>query len=130
MATEYANLSQPPTSISPSFSHIVTIKLNSDNYLLWQVQIFAYFRGQDLYFYIDGTNYAPPTSLSTSSTDSNPKPNPTYQTWKRINQVILSILFSSLLEYVIGHVISPTTSRDLWKTLESVFSSYSQAKEF
>lgn len=81
MATEDENISQSPTFISPSFSDIVTIKLNLDNYLLWQFQISTYPKGQDLYSYIDGAEPPPPTSLPTSS-DSIPKPNLAYQAWK------------------------------------------------
>ncbi|KAF5460331.1 hypothetical protein F2P56_020209 [Juglans regia] len=59
-----------------------------------------------------------------------PKLNPDYLSWQKTNQMILSILFSSLADSVIGHVITAGTSRELWLKLESMFSSHSQAKEF
>ncbi|KAF5445641.1 hypothetical protein F2P56_034680 [Juglans regia] len=45
-------------------------------------------------------------------------------------QLVLSVLFSSLSNLVIGHVLSSTTFKELWLNLFSMFTSHSQAKEF
>lgn len=42
---------------------------------------------------------------------------------------MLSILFSSLIEIIIGHVISSTTAFELWTTFDVMFSSHNQAEE-
>ncbi|KAA8519374.1 hypothetical protein F0562_013630 [Nyssa sinensis] len=118
-----------PPSITPSFSHIVTTKLTTDNYLLWKVQTSAYLRGQDLYGYVDGTQPKPPEFLS-GSTDSPPTINPAYSLWKRTDQLVLSVLFSSLFDSILGHVLACSTAQELWHSMVSMFSSQSQAKEF
>ena len=57
-------------SLSP-IQHLITIKLNRDNYLLWRAQITPYFKGQHLFGFLDGTQPAPlkflPPTLDASS---------------------------------------------------------------
>ncbi|KAF5443204.1 hypothetical protein F2P56_035783, partial [Juglans regia] len=129
MATPNSSSPQSHSSILSSFSHVVTTKLTDDNFLIWKVQITAYLRGQDLYCYVDGSLSCPSRYLDSGS-DAPTKPNPDYHTWNKTDQLVLSILFSSLSNSVIGHVLSSTTSRQLWLNLTSMFTSHSQAKEF
>ncbi|KAF5465361.1 hypothetical protein F2P56_015377 [Juglans regia] len=89
-----------------------------------QVQITAYLRGQDLYCYVDGSLPSPPKFLEPT------KPNPEFLTWTRVDQLVLSVLFSSLSDSILGHVLSSSTAQALWLTLNSMFTSHSQAKEF
>ncbi|KAF5443283.1 hypothetical protein F2P56_035852 [Juglans regia] len=127
-----AELSSPPTpssSITSSFSHIVTTKLTTENYLLWKVQTTAYLRGQDLFSFVDGSSPSPPEFISPSD-NIIPKLNLAFLAWRRTDQLVLSILFSSLSESVLTHVLSSTTARQLWNSIFSMFSSHSQAKDF
>ncbi|KAF5469491.1 hypothetical protein F2P56_013558 [Juglans regia] len=119
--------SSPPTL--SSFSHIVTTKLTNDNFLLWKVQISAYLRGQGLFGHVDGSLSSPPKYLTDSST-SQPKPNPDFTSWQRTDQLVLSVLFSSLSDSILGHVLSSTTAHSLWSSVVSMFDSHSHAKEF
>lgn len=70
------------------------------------------------------------TASSPSTSNLNTQPNPFYLSWRRTDQLIFSILLSSLTESVIGHAASTTTSLELWRALESTFNSQPQAKEF
>lgn len=98
-------------------------KLNTDNYMVWKVQITAYLKGQDLYSFVDGSLPSPPKLLET-------KCKPAYLSWHQIDQLLLSFLFVSLSDGIFGHVISSTTSSALWTSLESMFGSHSQVKKF
>lgn len=124
-----ATPSSSSISFSSSSSHLVTIKLTSENYMLWKVQLTAYLRGQDLFSFVDGTQIPPPKMFPAES-NSNPKTNPAFLSWQRTDQFILSILLSSITKLIVAHVISAGTSRELWTSLESMYSSRSQAKEF
>uniref|UniRef100_A0A2N9FV86 Retrotransposon Copia-like N-terminal domain-containing protein n=1 Tax=Fagus sylvatica TaxID=28930 RepID=A0A2N9FV86_FAGSY len=89
----------------PHIQHLITIKLNRDNYLLWKAQIVPYLRGQHLYGFIDGTKPAPPPSLAVqASCTTAVLPNPEFYTWHTQDQMILSALISSLSETVLAHV--------------------------
>lgn len=68
--------------------------------------------------------------MTPSKNSSSPKTNLNYLTWRKTDQLILSILFSSITDSIISHVISTGTSRELWVALESMFNSHSQAKGF
>jgi hypothetical protein len=54
----------PPSPHLPVVHHLVTIKLNRDNYLLWKAQIVPYLRGQHLFGFLDGSRPAPPQILT------------------------------------------------------------------
>ncbi|CAI9762783.1 unnamed protein product [Fraxinus pennsylvanica] len=112
-----------------SFPHLITTKLTTDNFPLWKVQITAYLQGQDLYQYIDGTLVTPPETISTTDADVF-SPNPAFASWKKTDKLVLSILFSSISEIGLGHVLSSKNSRALWQALHSLFSHQSQAKQF
>ena len=45
-------------SLTP-IQHLITIKLNRDNYLLWKAQIVPYLKGQHLFGFIDGSQNRP-----------------------------------------------------------------------
>jgi hypothetical protein len=61
---------KPSQSLSP-IQHLITIKLNRDNYLLWKAQISPYFKGQHLFGFLDGTQPAPPQFLPPTSDASS-----------------------------------------------------------
>lgn len=47
-----------------------------------------------------------------------------------MDQLVLGILFSSLSDLILGHVLSSTIASELWTSLASMFAFHSQAKEF
>lgn len=57
-----------------------------------------------------------------------PQANPAYLQWHRIDQMLLSALLSSLTEPILAQAIASRTSRELWVTLDAMFTSQSQAK--
>jgi len=59
----------------------MTIKLHSSNYPVWKAQVVPYFRGHDLYGYLDGTISIPPKELNFSDSTTGTSqtiPNPLY----------------------------------------------------
>jgi hypothetical protein len=54
------------TNLMPilSFSHMVSVKLNQENYLLWTVQVLTYLCSQGLAGHIDGSLLAPQQTIS------------------------------------------------------------------
>jgi hypothetical protein len=105
-------LSILPTSTHlPVVHHLVTIKLNRDNYLLWKAQIVPYLRGQHLFGFLDGSRPAPLQTITVTAADvSTLQPNPDYHTWLVQDQMILSALISSLTENILAYVVRCTTS--------------------
>ncbi|KAF5451549.1 hypothetical protein F2P56_026649 [Juglans regia] len=136
MASDISSSSKnSPSSVqlSNNFSHVVSVKLSSENYLLWRAQIIPYLHGQELFHFVDGSTPPPSPFKSVSpspSTSPLPQTSLEYLQWRRTDQLLLSTLLSSLTESILAQVISSRTSRDLWVTLEGMFTSQSQAKIF
>jgi histone deacetylase 1/2 len=110
---------------------VTTVKLNHDNFLLWKAQLIPYFKGQDLFGYLDGSNIKPPKLISVTHPESSTISeciNPAYSHWVRQDNLILSTLMTSLSEPILAQVVNYTTSKDVWYALEDTFSSRSRAR--
>jgi hypothetical protein len=112
-----------PTALSASsstppvhFSNSLPVRLTPDNYLYWRAQFVPLLRSHSLECFVDGSCPCPPPT------------HPAYRAWIAQDQAILSALQSSLSEGVAGVVLFATTSREVWATLETNFSSQSSAR--
>jgi hypothetical protein len=115
-------------SLTP-IQHLITIKLHRDNYLLWKAQIVPYLKGQHLFGFLDGSQPAPSSFLPLTSTEIfEPTLNPAFLAWQSQDQMILSALISSLSEKILTYVVKCTTSREVWTTLECMFTAQSRAR--
>jgi hypothetical protein len=77
-----------------SLQHSVQTKHTQTNYLVWKLQVTPYLVGYDIFCYVDGS-IPPPTTTFTGSS-SNLVPNPAFHQWRKQDQMILSVLISSL----------------------------------
>ncbi|KAF5448747.1 hypothetical protein F2P56_029252, partial [Juglans regia] len=119
-----SSFSNPPTpSLLPHLSHLVSVKLTNDNFLLWRTQMISYLKGQRLFHYVDGSVQPPPRLLADNITI-----NPDYLTWLQTDQLILSALISSLSDSLIAQVVGHQTARDAWAALERLFASQSHSR--
>ena len=64
-------------------------------------------------------------------TDSNgvTKPNPSYSSWMHTDQMLLSLLYSSLTEESMSEVLGLQHSHEAWQVLEASFSNKSKTRE-
>nr|XP_051196491.1 extensin-like [Lolium perenne] len=69
----------PPVHLA----HLVTVKLNPDNYLVWRAQVLPLLRSYYLDGYVDGTIPCPPPMLQVLAPDGTPMalPNPAHRQW-------------------------------------------------
>jgi hypothetical protein len=82
---------------------------------------------QNLFGYIDGTTPRPPQLLP-DSTSGLLVANPSYHSWYHQDRMIFSAIISTLSVETLPHVIGLTTSREVWITLETLFSAQSQSR--
>jgi hypothetical protein len=127
--TPHATITTAAITIHNSITH----KLSKDNYRLWKATIVPILRGHSVYGFVDGTIKPPPQTIEVVSTTNGvetieKKSNPEFATWNQQDQLILGALTSSLTESILTYVLKCTTSRDLWFTLERMFTSHSQAR--
>ncbi|KAF5451983.1 hypothetical protein F2P56_027031 [Juglans regia] len=113
-----------PTLPFTTMVHLLTIKLSSSNYLLWRNQVLPLLQCQNLLDYIDGSLAEPSaTIVSGDSVSVNPK----LAEWKQIDQLVLSLLLSTLTEEAMSAVVGLPTSRAVWSRLENTFSHRSKS---
>ena len=97
----------------------VPIKLTRENFLLWKTQIFPLLNYHDLAHIL---TQDPP--ISTQLDDHGGiTVNPTYQTWWRQDQQVLSLIVTSLSKSVISCVLGKNTTKEVWLALSKHFSS-------
>ncbi|KAM0058671.1 putative RNA-directed DNA polymerase [Helianthus debilis subsp. tardiflorus] len=99
--------------------HMLTIKLNSSNYLLWKNQVEPLLHHQDWYRFVNGSYTAP---SKTTTVDAKEAPNPEYVSWLESDQRIRLLLQSSLTEEAMAEVLGLSSSREVWLALESAYS--------
>ncbi|PRQ49673.1 putative RNA-directed DNA polymerase [Rosa chinensis] len=118
----------PSSAPSPNTSNF--IKLTETNYLVWLFQLKPFLNGNNLWGYIDGSKSAPaPTIMSTPSDtqQATPIPNPEYKKWFQQDQLIVSILTTTLTENIAQLTIGFETAKDIWDCLARHFSQRSVA---
>ncbi|WVZ49109.1 hypothetical protein U9M48_000490 [Paspalum notatum var. saurae] len=120
------------TMPTPAFSHMVSVKLNQENYLLWAAQVLPYLRSQGLSGHIDGSLPAPSQTIATTpSEDTGERSiivNPEFTSWYHRDQLVLSVINSSLTEEILSTVVHCTSACQTWRTLEKMFASSSRAR--
>ncbi|KAH6764971.1 hypothetical protein C2S52_013978 [Perilla frutescens var. hirtella] len=109
-----------------SFLPVPHVKLDRNNYTFWKFQVLALIRAHGFEDLISDYLVHPPQFLSSPSRESIP--NPEFQVWIRRDQFLLSWLIGSVSEVMIGHITRCVSSRDLWRTLQSLFQSQSKAR--
>ena len=128
MSSSKITTDQPTVISMPT---VTTVKLNHDNFLLWKAQLVPYFKGQDLFGYLDGSipkllKIISVTNSETATTSE--RLNPAYSHWIRQDNLILSTLMTSLSEPILAQVVNYTTSMAVWNALDDTFSSRSRAR--
>jgi hypothetical protein len=79
--------------------------------------------------FLDGTLPAPPTIIASSSTvDVEMVQNLAFIKWYDADQQPLSGLLSSMTEDILRDVITATSSREVWESLQRQFSSSTKAR--
>ncbi|XP_021815103.1 uncharacterized protein LOC110757711 [Prunus avium] len=116
----------------PSISHVISVRLERDNYPTWLAQIVPVLRSRRLLSYVDGSCPSPsPTIPDPKAKESESSPpslisNPDYEDWVQKDQLVLSLINGSLHHKVLAIVATKTTARDTWVALETRFASPNQ----
>jgi hypothetical protein len=99
---------------------MLIIKLTSSNFLLWRNQFVPLLTSQEPFGFLDGSITAPCTVINDSNEVT--KPNLEHNSLLHTNQMLLSLLFSSLTEKSISEVLGLRHSHEAWQALEVSFS--------
>jgi hypothetical protein len=86
-----------------------------------------FLEGQNLFRHVNGSTPRPPQLVPDTTSDLLIA-NPGYQTWYHQDRMIFSAIISTLSVEALPHVIGLSTSREVWLTLETLFSAQSQSR--
>ncbi|OVA02123.1 hypothetical protein BVC80_9005g4 [Macleaya cordata] len=135
MASQTSTSTATPSAPEPSpypvpnlsnLNPLITIKLDRDNYLLWQDKMLSILQSQELYDYVDPA-VAPPPSELTDATSGTSRLNPLYSQWRKADHTLVTWLKSSLTDPIHATVVGLRTSREVWHSLETTFASHNSA---
>jgi hypothetical protein len=91
------------------------------------MQMKSYLLGQGVFHFVDGSMLCSPSHVFDSFVGSPSTINASFLHWKQHDQLILSVLFSSLSMNVLHHVVDCQTSHCVWRTLEQTLASPSNS---
>ncbi|KAL5843213.1 hypothetical protein ACOSQ4_009171 [Xanthoceras sorbifolium] len=121
-------------SLAKTLLFNLPVKHDEDNYIYWKTQILPAVNALDLEEYIDSPKHPPPQFTSVQITDESGsvrlefQPNKEYQKWKKLDQILLFWLISTLSQKVVGQVTKCKSSLEAWTKLENLYSQKSMAK--
>jgi hypothetical protein len=121
-----APLNRPTSILTPS-NHL-QLKLTKDNYLSWKTVIIPYINGNKILHHVDNDSAVPPQYIASPSSPTDLVLNPAYASWFEIDQLLLSVLMSTISESLVSSLVGLTSSRAVWLALEKMFSSQSRAR--
>ena len=133
MASDASSLLHQPTSsksqnphiILPSVLPSVSARLDRSNYIFRRSQILPTARAYGLDDFLFGTRSPPEQSINSSSVPEHSSSVPPMDS---VRSILLSWPLSSISENMLGHVLHSTTSSEVWKTLDLLFSTKSKAR--
>lgn len=126
MASSSSSVSFPSFN-APNLTPLVSIKLESSNYLLWVSQFLPILRSHDLMGMVDGTDPCPPKFHLDEEGKETTTINPDFAIWQKKDQYLLSWLNATLTENVLSSVYGLNTSQKVWNLLASWFASHSRS---
>jgi len=111
---------------SPAKTHLpdISIKLASNNYLLWKAQVIPILRGHGLLGYVTNDISCPDSTIT--GADGTLQPNPVAPTWLRTDQLILGWINSSLSDGPLSQVINSESCHNAWSVLETLYGSHTR----
>ena len=105
-------IQSPITSLLPTISTTITVKLDNTNYLVWQFQMKILLESHGILGFVDGTRKCP----SRFDTDSDIKgvESNDHQIWKMHDRALIQLLIATLSSTTISYVIGCINSHDMW----------------
>jgi len=115
-------MAQSSTSFTLSICNLhslittISTKLNSKNYLVWQMTFVPLTQNLKL---MNHLTHGPPDTTTTNEANKE-VPNPKYEEWQSIDLLLRSWIIGTLLEEALGHV-GQNTTHEMWGRLEETY---------
>uniref|UniRef100_A0A2N9H033 CCHC-type domain-containing protein n=1 Tax=Fagus sylvatica TaxID=28930 RepID=A0A2N9H033_FAGSY len=113
---------QTPLLLLSNMSNLMSVKLDSTNFIVWKHQLSSILKAYSMIDYVDGTVPSPTRFLTNADGALTTSVNPEFQLWNTRDQGLLALINSTLSHSVLSMVIE---LHNLKKGSESI-SSYLQ----
>jgi hypothetical protein len=129
-----SNGPQPPSPQLPSpllllsnMSNLMSIKLDSLNYMVWKLQLTTILEAYSIIDHIDGSVQKPSQYLVDAVGNLTTRANPSFLSWKKRDKALLTLIYSTLSPLVLSMVVGLNSTQEVWSTLETRFTSTARA---
>uniref|UniRef100_A0A2N9ELB4 Reverse transcriptase Ty1/copia-type domain-containing protein n=2 Tax=Fagus sylvatica TaxID=28930 RepID=A0A2N9ELB4_FAGSY len=113
-----------PLSLLNNMSNLMSIKLDSVNYMIWKLQISAILDAYSMIEHLDGSTTTRQFLVDETGVHSL---NPAFLIWKKKDKALLTLIYSTLSSPVLAMVVGSTTSQEVWNRLEEKFTRTARA---
>uniref|UniRef100_A0A5B7C9B1 Uncharacterized protein n=1 Tax=Davidia involucrata TaxID=16924 RepID=A0A5B7C9B1_DAVIN len=117
---------QSPIYLLSNICNLITLHLDSTNYVSWKFQISSILRAHSLMGYIDGSLNCPTKFIHDERGRITTTKNPDYHKWITYDQALMTLINATLSSSALTYVIGYSTSKEVWQALERRFSSSSR----
>ena len=124
-STASINLINQPLLLLSNMSNMMTVKLDSSNYIVWKHQISMVLETYSLFELLDDTQPILEKFLTEGSVTAIL--NPEYSIWKSKEKALLTFISSTLTPFVLALTVGCHSAKEVWKVLENRFSSISRS---
>jgi hypothetical protein len=97
------------------------MKLDDDNFLIWQQQVLATVRGLNLGKYIHKDDV--PVKYTSKEDETNCLVNEEFLNFKQQDQLLMAWRLASMFQSILTKMVGLTTSCQIWKRLEVYYAS-------
>ena len=95
------------------FAHLLTVKLDRNNFLLWRQQAMATIRCHNLQCFVLQENHSSPPEFLTELDQKVARINPKFTAWQQQDQLLVCWLLSSMSESILPHMVGSNTIFDI-----------------
>lgn len=110
-----SSMADPPRPTPISFKHVLPVKLNKENHLLWKQQVLAAIRGHNLLQFLESTS-KPVRPLDPLNEESG-NINAELIHWEQQDQLLVSWLWSSMSESILTRMVGCENAAQIWTRL-------------
>uniref|UniRef100_A0A2N9HY44 CCHC-type domain-containing protein n=1 Tax=Fagus sylvatica TaxID=28930 RepID=A0A2N9HY44_FAGSY len=118
---------QAPLLILSNMSNLMSVKLDSSNFIVWKHQLSSILKAYSMIDFVDGTVPSPSQFLTDAEGNLTSAANPEFKIWNTRDQALLTLINSTLSTPVLSMVVGHNSAQAVWKTLEQRFTSTSRA---
>uniref|UniRef100_A0A2N9IDE7 CCHC-type domain-containing protein n=1 Tax=Fagus sylvatica TaxID=28930 RepID=A0A2N9IDE7_FAGSY len=116
-----------PLMLLSNMSNLMSIKLDSLNYMVWKLQLTTILEAYSMIDHIDGSVQKPSQYLVDSAGILTTGVNPSFLSWKKRDKALLTLIYSTLSPPVLSMVVGLHSAQEVWSTLETRFTSTARA---